>query len=70
MLQAIPKEVECLGFKIADMDIAFKKGQMQFSLYHEETKHLSGESCEQFLDKIGGSQTELVNKFKAMNETI
>ena len=39
LLKKNPKELQCLGFNIADLDIAFKKSQVQFSAYYKETKY-------------------------------
>ena len=44
-----PKELQCLGFNIADLDVTFKKSQVQFSAYYKETKYQNNVLCDKFL---------------------
>lgn len=39
LLSKNPKELQCLGFNIADLDISFKKSQVQLSAFYKETKY-------------------------------
>lgn len=46
LLSRNPKELQCLGFNIADIDVTFKKSQVQFSTYYKETKYYNKTLCE------------------------
>lgn len=59
LLKKNPKELQCLGFNIADLDIAFKKSQVQFSAYYKETKYQNKKLCDDFLSEL----RESPNKF-------
>lgn len=55
LIERQPKEFVCLGFKVSDMDIAFKKSQMQVSSYYKEVGDLVNtdskyyDVCEKFV---------------------
>lgn len=55
LIERQPKEFACLGFKVSDMDIAFKKSQMQVSTYYQNVGDLVKtdakyyEICEKFV---------------------
>lgn len=34
ILDNMPNELACLGFRVTDTDLAFKKSQIMLSLYH------------------------------------
>ena len=35
LLRRIPKESKCLGFSVSDLDLSFKKSQMQWTAYYK-----------------------------------
>jgi len=46
LIERSPKELACLGFKISDYDISFKKSQMQLSVYSKEVSEPPKDICE------------------------
>lgn len=63
ILSKNPKELQCLGFNIADLDISFKKSQVQFSAYYKDTKHMNKKLCEDFLAELRESPNKIFNQF-------
>lgn len=48
-----PKELECLGFKLGEVDLNFKKGYMEVSFGYKRVKFPSNPKvCERFLEYI------------------
>ena len=48
-----PKELECLGFKLGNMDLNFKKGYMEVNFGYKKVKYPSNPRvCEKFLEYI------------------
>lgn len=65
LLQNNPKELQCLGFNVADIDVTFKKSQMQMSAYYKETKYQNKELCDKFLQELRESPSKFVDQFNA-----
>lgn len=48
-----PKELECLGFKLGEVDLKFKKGYLEVSFGYRKVKFPSNpKTCEKFLEYI------------------
>jgi len=41
LLKSNPKELQCLGFNVADIDATFKKSQVQLSAYYKKSNHMN-----------------------------
>lgn len=65
ILSKNPKELQCLGFNIADFDIAFKKSQAQFSAYYKPTKYANKELCDKFFEELRQSPNKIIDQFNA-----
>jgi len=63
LLKQNPKELQCLGFNIADLDIAFKKSQVQLSAYYKKTKYQNKKLCDDFLAELRGSPNKWFSQF-------
>jgi hypothetical protein len=62
-----PKELQCLGFNVSDLDISFKKSQLQLSLFYKDVTNPDREICDAFekeLIKSPSAIYEQVSKFK------
>jgi len=59
LLSKNPKEMQCLGFNVADIDITFKKSQAQFSAYFKKTKYANKALCEKFFQELQGAPNKL-----------
>lgn len=65
LLQQTPKEMQCLGFNLADIDLAFKKSQVQLTAYYKDTKYANKELCDKFLNELRQSPSKFINQFNA-----
>lgn len=63
LLQAQPKELACFGFNMADLDVSFKKSQVQVSAYYKDTKYANKELCEKFIEELRKSPDRFLDKF-------
>jgi len=45
ILKRLPAELQCFGFKVSDLDVAFKKSQMQVSVYQQPITEIDEELC-------------------------
>ena len=63
LLSKNPKELQCRGFNIADLDISFKKSQVQFSAYYKETKYQNKKLCDDFLAELRESPNKMFKQF-------
>ena len=50
ILKLMPQEFACLGFKVTDLDLAFKKSQMLLSFYHQPVETGPASLCEAFME--------------------
>ena len=64
LLKRFPPELECYGFKVSDLDIHYKKSQMQFSAYYKEVKEVDEEMCEEFHKKLNDHHEEILKQLK------
>ena len=60
LIERSPKELACLGFKISDYDISFKKSQMQLSVYYKEAAIPDKEICEKFKEELKKSPAKIL----------
>lgn len=58
-----PKELACLGFNVADLDISFKKSQCQFTAYYKDVKHYNKKICDKFLDELRKQPQKVMDQF-------
>jgi len=47
-----PKEMECLGVQLSDLDLKFRKGFMEMSIDYTEVETMTGPSCVEFLTAL------------------
>jgi len=50
-----PPELQCLGFNLADLDVSFKKAQVQVSTYYKEIHNPDPEVCEKFYEDLAAA---------------
>lgn len=65
LLSKNPKELQCLGFNIADLDVTFKKSQVQLSSYFTYTKYSNKTLCAKFLDELRDSPNKILEQINA-----
>jgi hypothetical protein len=56
-----PKEMECLGVRLSDLDLKFRKGFMEMSIDYEEVESLTGDDCDKFISALRNGPSELKN---------
>lgn len=62
-----PKEIECLGFKLSDVTIDFKKGYMQLGCgYKKVNKPRDPRTCETFLDVLRNGPSDAMKMAYSM----
>lgn len=71
LLTRIPQEVKCFGFSITDFDIAFKKSQMQWTVYQKpfDNSNLT-ETCAKFWQKIRDHQSSLLKDLESQENPV
>lgn len=47
-----PEELQCLGFNVVDLDVSFKKAQVQLSTYFKEIHNPDAAVCEKFYQEL------------------
>ena len=47
-----PPELQCLGFNLADLDVSFKKAQVQLSTYYKEIQNPDADICARFYEDL------------------
>lgn len=62
LLSKNPKELQCLGFNIADLDVTFKKSQVQLSTYFKDTKYSNKTLCDKFLAELRESPNKILDQ--------
>ena len=60
LLRRLPKEIQCFGFKISDLDVSFKKSQMQLTAYQQPVDEIDQEVCDKFHEDLNSHQSELL----------
>ena len=53
-------ELQCFGFNISDLDMSFKKSQMQLSVYYKEAAIPDKEICEKFKEELKKSPAKIL----------
>merc|ERR1712127_269346 len=57
-----PKEVECLGFKLSDLNVSFKKGYMEVGCGYKPVKSpIDPATCESFMDALRNGPSEIMD---------
>lgn len=69
ILSKNPKEIACLGFNIADIDLSFRKSQIQLGAYYKEVPLPDKETCDAFFKEIRESPKKIVNQFNIGQES-
>lgn len=62
LLKRLPKELQCFGFKISDLDISFKKSQVQVSAYQTAAEDINQDLCDKFTEELNSHQAGLLEK--------
>jgi len=65
LLSKNPKELQCLGFNIADVDISFKKSQVQFSAFYKDMESYDKDLCESFMKELRQSPKKIQEQYEA-----
>ena len=60
-----PKELACLGFNVADLDVTFKKSAMQVSAYYKDVKYTDKALCDKFLQELRESPNKIIDQFNS-----
>lgn len=61
LLSKNPRELACLGFNVADLDVTFKKSQVMASAYYKETKYMDEKLCKSFMDELRQSPKKIID---------
>merc|ERR1719263_2175001 len=66
LIKKFPPELECYGFKVSDLDIAYKKSQMQTSAYFKEVPadKVNQTMCEEFHQKLNEHPEAILKQLK------
>jgi type II secretory pathway component PulC len=64
----VPKELQCLGFTFSDLDLSFKKSQVQLGLYYKDVQVSDKEICEAFKEELSKSPAKIMSQIKAASE--
>ena len=59
-----PAELQCFGFDLADIDLSFKKSQMQLGLYYKDTETPDADVCNHFFKQLGESPQKIMDQIK------
>lgn len=59
-----------MGFTIADMDVAYKKSQVQFSIYYKDTEYLDLDKCIEVLEEFMEDPLKHISPLRMMNNQI
>ena len=57
-------EIQCFGFNIADLDMSYKKSQVQFSVYYKETENADKAICDKFKEELKKSPQKILEQIK------
>ena len=61
-----PRELQCFGFYVSDLDLSFKKSQAQFSLFYKPVENPNKEICDKFATELGKSPEQIMAKMKQL----
>ena len=59
-----PKELQCFGFNVSDLDLSFKKSQVQFSLFYKDIESPDSEVCDNFKEELRKSPAKIFEQMK------
>ena len=59
-----PKELQCFGFNVSDVDLSFKKSQVQFSLFYKDIANPNKEICDAFEKELKKSPQKIFEQMK------
>lgn len=64
VFQKIPEELECFGFTLSDLDLSFKKSQVQISTYFKDVDvdSLDQSVCDNFHEELNKHHNEFIDK--------
>lgn len=68
LLSKNPKELQCLGFNVADLDVTFKKSQVQLSTYFKYTKYSNKTLCDKFLAELRESPNKILDQINLQKD--
>ena len=57
-------ELHCFGFKVRDLDMSYRKSQVQFSVYVKEVKEKDQEICDKFTEELKKSPQKILDQMK------
>lgn len=58
-----PRELQCLGFNLVDLDVSFRKSQMQFSTYFKPVEREDQEICSKFRDELAKGPKKIMDQW-------
>jgi len=64
IVSKMPKELQCFGFKISDLDLSFKKSQLQFTAYQKEVSEPDEQYCDNFYRILNDSNEEVLKTIR------
>ena len=59
-----PKELQCFGFNVSDLDLSFKKSQLQMSLFYKDVANPDREVCDAFDEELKKSPSKVFEQMK------
>jgi hypothetical protein len=59
-----PKELQCFGFNISDVDISYKKSQMQLGLFYKTIDNPNKAICDAFEEELKKSPQKVFDQMK------
>ena len=64
-----PAELQCFGFNVADLDISFKKSQMQLSAFYKHIENPDSAVCDAFQDELNKSPMKLMDQMRKAGDS-
>lgn len=64
-----PTELQCFGFNVSDLDISFKKSQMQLSAYYKHIANPDQAVCDAFQDELNKSPKKLMDQMRKAGDS-
>jgi hypothetical protein len=64
ILKKNPKELQCFGFNVSDLDLSFKKSQLQLSLFYKNISNPDKEVCDNFAEELKKSPGKIFEQMK------
>ena len=60
LLKRFPKELQCYGLKISDLDLSFKKSLLQLTAYQTPAEEVDEAMCDKFYKDLSLHQADLI----------